>query len=61
MGPKYHEEHQKNVQKWIHEGTFKAQQHLTKGMDNAAEGFIGMYEGKNFGSKQADWPSPPNI
>ncbi|CAK3734654.1 zinc-binding dehydrogenase like [Lecanosticta acicola] len=49
MGPKYAEEHQKNVQKWIHEGKFKAEMHVTKGIDNAADGLIGMLAGKNFG------------
>jgi len=49
MGPKYTEEHQKNVQKWIHDGTFKAEQSVTYGIDNAAEGLLGLFEGKNFG------------
>lgn len=49
MGPKYAKEHQENVQKWIHEGTFKAKIHTTEGIDQAAEGLIGMLEGKNFG------------
>ncbi|TKA79563.1 hypothetical protein B0A55_02733 [Friedmanniomyces simplex] len=49
MGPLYAADHQKNVQKWIHDGTFKAQQSVTYGMDNAAEGLLGMFEGKNFG------------
>ena len=45
----YGAEHQKNVQKWLHDGTFKAAQHTTYGIDNAAEGFIGMLKGDNFG------------
>lgn len=49
MGPKYFKEHQEKLQKWIHDGTFKAQQSVTKGIDNSAEGLIGMFEGKNFG------------
>ncbi|EHL02190.1 NAD(P)-binding Rossmann-fold containing protein [Glarea lozoyensis ATCC 20868] len=49
MGPKYMEERNKNVAKWLSEGTFKAKTHVTEGMDNAAEGFIGMLQGKNFG------------
>ncbi|KAK0933013.1 hypothetical protein LTR29_015433 [Friedmanniomyces endolithicus] len=49
MGPVYAADHQKNVQKWIHDGTFKAQQSVTYGIDNAAEGLLGMFEGKNFG------------
>ena len=49
FGPKYCEEHQKNVQKWIHDGSFKAQQSVTVGIENAGEGLVGMLEGKNFG------------
>lgn len=49
MGPKHAAEHQKNVQKWIHEGTFKAKMAVTEGIDNAADGLIGMLAGKNFG------------
>lgn len=49
MGPRYSEDHQKNVQKWLHEGTFKASIHVTEGIDNAAEGFVGMLKGENFG------------
>lgn len=49
MGPKYSADLQKNVQKWIHEGTFKAQYSTTHGIDNAADGLIGMLRGENFG------------
>lgn len=49
FGPKYGADHQKNLQKWIHEGSFKVQQHVTKGIDHAAEGLLGMYKGENFG------------
>ena len=49
MGPVYAEKHQENVQKWIHDGSFKAQQSVTEGIENAPEGLIGMFEGKNFG------------
>ena len=49
MGPKYAADHQKNVAKWISEGTFKAQQSVTVGIDNAVTGFLGMLKGENFG------------
>ena len=49
MGPKHAKAHQENVQKWIHEGTFKAQQSVTEGIENAPDGLIGMFEGRNFG------------
>lgn len=49
MGPKYAQDHQKNVQKWISEGSFKAQYSVTEGIENSPQGLIGMFEGKNFG------------
>ena len=49
LGPKYAVEHQENVAKWISEGTFKAQQSVTDGIDNAVKGFLGMLKGENFG------------
>jgi hypothetical protein len=49
MGPVYAADHQKNVGKWIHDGTFKAVQDVTEGIDKAGEGLLGMLEGKNFG------------
>ncbi|KAL8693499.1 MAG: hypothetical protein Q9218_001688 [Villophora microphyllina] len=49
FGPKYAVDHQKNVAKWIHDGSFKAQQSVTKGIDNAIGGLVGMLKGENFG------------
>ncbi len=49
MGPKYYAERNKNVAAWLHDGTLKAKMSVTDGMDNAAEGLVGMLEGKNFG------------
>lgn len=49
MGPKYWIEHQKNVQKWIADGSFKVKMSVTDGIDHAAEGFVGMLKGENFG------------
>ncbi|KAH5417102.1 hypothetical protein HBI32_113670 [Parastagonospora nodorum] len=49
MGPKHAKEHQEKLQKWLHEGTFKAKISVTEGIDNAPEGFLGMLQGKNFG------------
>ena len=49
MGPKYAADHQKNVAMWISDGTFKAQQSVTVGIDNAVKGFLGMLNGENFG------------
>lgn len=49
FGPAYAKEHQENLQKWLAEGSVKAKLHVTEGIDNAAEGLVGMFEGKNFG------------
>lgn len=49
MGPMYSEERDRNIAKWLHEGSFKAKSSITAGIENAAEGFVGMLEGKNFG------------
>ncbi|KAJ5819201.1 hypothetical protein N7474_004792 [Penicillium riverlandense] len=49
MGPLYAKEHQEKVQKWIKDGSFKALTHETVGIDNASEGLIGLFYGKNFG------------
>jgi len=49
MGPKRAKEHQENVTRWLQDGTFKAKIHETVGMENAAEAFVGMLKGDNFG------------
>jgi NADPH-dependent curcumin reductase CurA len=49
MGPKYAEEHMEKLSKWIKDGSFKVKMSVTEGIDNAAEGFIGMLAGRNFG------------
>lgn len=49
MGPKYGEEHQRNLQKWIKDGEIQIQMDVTEGIDNAAEGLVGMLMGDNFG------------
>lgn len=38
-----------NITKWIQDGTFKSTDHITNGMDNAVEGFLGMLRGDNLG------------
>ncbi|RDW73167.1 hypothetical protein BP6252_07074 [Coleophoma cylindrospora] len=49
MGPKYFKDRDEKVAKWISEGSFKTKYHVTDGIDNAAEGLIGIFHGKNFG------------
>lgn len=49
FGPAYYAEHQQKLQEWLADGSFKAKMHFTEGIDKAAEGLIGIFEGKNFG------------
>jgi NADPH-dependent curcumin reductase CurA len=49
MGPKYTEEHQKNMQKWIKDGEITVKMSVTEGIEHAAEGLVGMLKGENFG------------
>ena len=49
FGGAYDAEHQETVQKWLADGSFRAKLHVTEGMDKAAEGFVDMLKGNNFG------------
>jgi NADPH-dependent curcumin reductase CurA len=49
FGPKYAKAHQENVAKWLKDGSLKAKVDVTDGIDHAAEGLIGLFEGKNNG------------
>lgn len=49
MGPKYAKEHKEKMQKWLADGTITAKLGITDGIDGAAEGFLGMLQGKTFG------------
>jgi NADPH-dependent curcumin reductase CurA len=49
MGPLYAKEHQERLQKWIKDGSFKVLIHETEGIDNAAEGLVGIFHGRNKG------------
>lgn len=49
FGYAYAKDHQERLGQWIAEGSFTAKLHVTEGIDNAAEGFVGLLEGKNFG------------
>ncbi|KAG8406690.1 hypothetical protein J3458_021026 [Metarhizium acridum] len=49
FGPAYYWEHQEKLQQWLADGSFKAKMSYTEGIDHAAEGLVGMFDGKNFG------------
>ena len=55
MGPKYAKEHQERVGQWIKEGTFKVLLDETAGVENAAEGLVGLFHGKNMGKAVLKW------
>lgn len=46
---KWSRERDENISKWIADGSFKSIDHVTEGMDNAVEGFLGMLRGENLG------------
>ncbi|KAL2115153.1 hypothetical protein VTJ04DRAFT_10816 [Mycothermus thermophilus] len=46
---KYAQEHQERLSQWIAEGSVKVKLHVVEGIDNAAEGLVGIFQGKNFG------------
>ncbi|RMZ82470.1 hypothetical protein DV737_g1969, partial [Chaetothyriales sp. CBS 132003] len=46
---KWREQRDKNISEWIADGSFKSVDHVTEGMDNAIEGFLGMLKGDNLG------------
>lgn len=48
-GPAHFKEHQEKLGQWIAEGSIKTKQAVMGGIDDAAEGFVGMLQGKNFG------------
>ena len=47
-----------NITRWIQDGSFKSVDHVTKGMDNAVDGFLGMLKGENLG-KSFVWIQDP--
>ncbi|KAI5919396.1 hypothetical protein F4810DRAFT_714478 [Camillea tinctor] len=50
FGPAYAAEHQRNVQQWIADGSLKGKLHVTTGgIDRAAEAFVDIFKGRNFG------------
>ncbi|EEA25464.1 hypothetical protein TMatcc_006311 [Talaromyces marneffei ATCC 18224] len=49
MGDKYDDEHQKRVSKWIQEGIFKAVNWEVEGIEQAADGLLALFSGRNFG------------
>ncbi|KHO01301.1 NADP-dependent leukotriene B4 12-hydroxydehydrogenase [Metarhizium album ARSEF 1941] len=49
FGPAYYQEHQEKLQQWLADGSVQAKMSYTEGIDHAAEGLVGIFEGKNFG------------
>ncbi|OQV02098.1 hypothetical protein CLAIMM_07348 [Cladophialophora immunda] len=49
FGDKYHAEHQANVQRWIKDGTLKVITWECEGIDNAIDGLLALFSGRNFG------------
>lgn len=49
FGPKWTEEHRRNLDKWIRDGSFQATFSDSDGIEKGPGGFIGMLKGENFG------------
>ncbi|KAK4205896.1 hypothetical protein QBC37DRAFT_301884 [Rhypophila decipiens] len=49
FGDAYGQEHQEKMQKWLADGSFTANLHVTEGIDNAIDGLLGIFKGQNFG------------
>lgn len=49
MGPVYRKERDENVSKWLKEGSIVTKFGIVDGIDNAAEGWLGMLQGKYLG------------
>jgi len=58
MGPLHAKDHYENVSKWLADGSFHAKMSVTEGIDSAAEGFVGMLQGKNFGKAVLEISKP---
>lgn len=46
---RHYKDRDENITKWIQEGSFESKEHITYGMDKAAEGLVGMLKGENLG------------
>jgi NADPH-dependent curcumin reductase CurA len=46
---RWKDERDEKVSQWIADGSFKSIDHITEGIDNAVEGFLGMLKGENLG------------
>lgn len=49
FGPDYAQEHRQKLSQWIAEGSVHTTLDVTEGIEKAADGFVGMLQGKNFG------------
>lgn len=46
---KWSRERDQKVAEWIRDGSYKSVDHITQGIDNAINGFLGMLKGENLG------------
>lgn len=49
FGPKYYQEHQEKVSKWLADKELIYRESISDGMDNAIDGLLGLFHGRNFG------------
>ncbi|PWW75051.1 GroES-like protein [Tuber magnatum] len=49
FGPKYHKEHQEKVGEWLANKELIYRESVSDGLDNAINGLLGLFHGRNFG------------
>jgi len=49
IGPKYFKERNERLGAWLKDGSIQSKEHIDVGIDQAAEAFVRMLDGKNFG------------
>lgn len=45
----HEDQRDRDISAWIADGSFKSVEHITEGMENAIEGYLGMHQGDNLG------------
>jgi len=49
FGPAYLEDHQTKMHQWLADGSIKAKLDISEGLENATQGLLDLFSGKNFG------------
>lgn len=61
FGPKYYQEHQEKVSKWLADKELIYRESITDGIDNAINGLLGLFHGRNFGKAVLKVPQASSL